>query len=84
MVALSWAERLDKGQMDKGQINKGRVTDITYPDFCKVFNIVVHKIFVSEMERHGFDGWTMWCIRNWLDGTLKELWSTVRCLDGDQ
>ena len=47
---------------------KGRAMDIIYLDFCKALDTVPQNILLFQLDKHGFDGWTVWQLRNCLEG----------------
>jgi len=47
---------------------RGRTTDVICLDLCKTFDIVLHYILISKLERDDFEGQTTWWKKNWLEG----------------
>jgi len=54
-------------------VDNGRVTDVICLYFCKVFDMVPQNIIATKLDRHGFDGWTIRWVRNWLAGCVQRV-----------
>ena len=56
-------------------VHKGRAMDDISLDFCKASEMVPHNhnILFSELERYGLDRWTVWWMRNQLDGRIQRV-----------
>ncbi|KAK4823090.1 hypothetical protein QYF61_025828 [Mycteria americana] len=58
-------------QMVTRLVDEGKAVDVVYLDFSKAFDTVSHSILLEKLAAHGFDGWTLRWVKNWLDGRAQ-------------
>jgi len=46
---------------DTPSVGKGRATDVIYLDLCKAFDVVLHDILVTKLDKNVLHGWTTHC-----------------------
>ena len=44
---------------DQVTVDKEKATDVIYLDFCKTFDMVSNHTPISELEKYGFEEWTI-------------------------
>lgn len=49
-------------------MDKRRATDVMYLNLCRAFVMVPYCMLISKLGWFGFEGWTVWWMKNWLDG----------------
>jgi len=56
-------------------VHKGRAMDDVCLDSHKAFDMLLCPalVLLSRLKRDGFDGWTVWWMRNWLDGSIQRV-----------
>jgi len=54
-------------------VDNRRATDLAFLDLCNAFDMVPHHILIFELKRDVFEGWTIWWIKNFLDGHIQRV-----------
>lgn len=69
----AWAALMAFNNGVTALMNKERTTVIICQYFCKAFDVVLHNILDTKLERFGFDKWAVRCRRNLLSGHIQRV-----------
>ena len=52
-------------------VDEGKAADVVCLDFSKAFDTVSHSILPEKLTARGLDSYTLYCVKNWLEGRAQ-------------
>jgi len=54
-------------------VDEAKAVDVAYLGFSKAFDTASHNIFLEKLTAHGFNGYNLCSLKNWLDGLSQRV-----------